>query len=175
MNLYLLRHGIAVEPDAPGLKSDAERPLTPKGKNRLRQIAKAMDALGLSCDLILSSPYVRARQTAEIVAKALKRQKKLKFSDELAPGGNPKALIQQLNDLRPQPKNILLVGHEPYLSKLLALLTAGNTTMEIDFKKGGLARLETIELSYGRCATLAWLLAPRHLVLMAGARDTAAE
>jgi phosphohistidine phosphatase len=118
---------------------------------------------------------VRARQTAEIVAKALKRQKKLKFSDELAPGGNPKALIQQLNDLRPQPKNILLVGHEPYLSKLLALLTAGNTTMEIDFKKGGLARLETIELSYGRCATLAWLLAPRHLVLMAGARDTAAE
>lgn len=175
MNLYLLRHGIAVDPDAPGFKSDAERPLTPKGKNRLRQTAKAMDTLGLSFDLILSSPYVRARQTAEIVAKSLKRQKKLKFSDELVPGGNPKALIQQLNDLRPRPKNILLVGHEPYLGKLLALLTAGNTTMEVDFKKGGLARLESLELSYGRCATLAWLLAPRHFVLMAGARDVAAE
>src|SRR5471032_190347 len=120
-----------------------------------------MDRLGLSFDLILSSPYVRARQTAEIVAKSLKRQKKLKLSDELTPGGNPKSLIQQLNDLRPQPKNILLVGHDPYLGKLLALLTAGNTTMEIDFKKGGLAKLESESLRYARCATLAWLLAPR--------------
>src|SRR5476651_2142569 len=175
MNLYLLRHGIAVDPSAPDFAKDAERPLTPKGKRRLLQIARAMGVLKIAPDVILSSPYVRAKQTAEIVAKSLKRRKQLKFSDELTPGGNPKSLIQQLNDLRPRPKNILLVGHEPYLSKLLALLTAGNTTMEIDFKKGGLARLESIELSYGRCATLAWLLAPRHLVLMSGARDVKPE
>jgi phosphohistidine phosphatase len=168
MNLYLLRHGIAVDPSLPGFAKDAERPLTPKGRRRLRQIAGAMVALKNSFDVILSSPYVRARQTAEIVAKTLKWRKKLGFTDELAPGGNPKLLIQQLNELRPRPKNILLVGHEPYLSKLIALLTTGNTNMEIDLKKGSLCKLETETLRYGRCATLVCLLAPRHLVLMTG-------
>jgi phosphohistidine phosphatase len=168
MNLYFLRHGIAVDPSEPDFARDAERPLTPKGRRRLRQIAEAMDALRISFDLILSSPYVRAKQTAEIVAKILKRKKKLKFSDELTPGGNPKSLIQQLNDLRPRPENILLVGHEPYLSKLIALLTAGNTNMEIDLKKGSLCKLETNSLRYARCATLVCLLAPRHLALMTG-------
>jgi phosphohistidine phosphatase len=167
MNLYLLRHGIAVDPSAPDFAKDAERPLTPKGRRRLRQIAGAMGALKISFDAILSSPYVRARQTAEIVANELKQRKKLKFTDELTPGGNPKSLIQRLNELKPRPENILLVGHEPYLSKLIALLTAGNTSMEIDLKKGGLCKLETESLRYTRCATLAWLLAPRHLALMA--------
>jgi len=170
MNLYLLRHGIAVDPSAPDFAKDAERPLTPKGKRRLRQIAEAMGALKISFDVILSSPYVRAKQTAEIVAKTLNCRKKLKFSDELTPGGNPKALIQQLNELRPKPENILLVGHEPYLSKLIALLTAGNTSMEIDLKKGSLCKLETEALRYARCATLVCLLAPRHLLLMTGKR-----
>lgn len=170
MNLYLLRHGIAVDPSVPDFAKDAERPLTPKGKRRLLQIAKAMAALKISFDVILSSPYVRAAQTAEIAAKSLKRRKQLKFSDELTPGGNPKLLIQQLTDLRPKPKNVLLVGHEPYLSRLIALLTAGHTNLEIDLKKGSLCKLETESLRYGRCATLVCLFAPRHLVLMAGKR-----
>jgi phosphohistidine phosphatase len=168
MNLYLLRHGIAVDPSVPGFARDAERPLTPKGRRRLRQTVEAMDVLKISFDVILSSPYVRAAETAEIVAKALKRRKQLKLSGELTPGGNPKSLIQQLNDLRPRPKNILLVGHEPYLSKLIALLTAGNTNMEIDLKKGSLCKLETESLRYARCATLVCLFAPRHLALMTG-------
>lgn len=168
MNLYLLRHGIAVDPSAPDFAKDAERPLTPKGKRRLLQIAKAMGVLKIAPDVIFSSPYVRAKQTAEIVAKSLKRRKKLKFTDELTPGGNPKSLIQQLNELHPKPKNILLVGHEPYLSKLIALLTAGNTGMAIDLKKGGLCKLETDSLRYARCATQEFLLAPRHLALMIG-------
>jgi phosphohistidine phosphatase len=173
MNLYLLRHGIAVDPSSPRFAKDSERPLTQKGKRRLQQqVAVAMGALKISFDVILSSPYVRAKQTAEIIAKSLKRQKKLKFSDELTPGGNPKLLIQQLNELRPKPKNILLVGHEPYLSKLIALLTAGNTSMEIDLKKGSLCKLETESLRYARCATLICLLAPRHLALMIGKRPS---
>src|SRR5487761_2629472 len=166
MNLYLLRHGIAVDPSEPGFARDAERPLTPKGRRRLQQIAGAMKALNLSFDVILSSPHVRAAQTAEIVAQALKRRQKLKFTDDLMPGGNPKLLIQLVNELRPRPKNVLLVGHEPYLSKLIALLTAGNTSMEIDLKKGILCKLETEALRYARCATFVSLLAPRHLALM---------
>lgn len=166
MNLYLLRHGIAVDPSVPDFTDDAKRPLTSKGKRRLRQITDAMSALKISFDVIISSPYVRAKQTAEIIAKSFKREKQLKFSDELTPGGNPKSLIQQLNALRPKPKNILLVGHEPYLGKLIALLTAGNTNMEIDMRKGSLCLLETETLRYERCATLVCLLAPRHMILM---------
>jgi phosphohistidine phosphatase len=166
MNLYLLRHGIAVDPSLPKFAKDAERPLTPKGRRRMRQIAEAMGAIKISFDAILSSPFVRARQTAEIVAGTLKRKKRLQFSDELTPGGNPKLLVQQLNDFRPKLENVLLVGHEPYLSQLIALLTAGNTNLAIDLKKGGLCKLEVETLRYGRCATLAFLLAPRQLLLM---------
>jgi len=168
MNLYLLRHGLAVDASQPGIGQDAERPLTPKGKRRLRDIARAIGTLKLSIDVIFSSPYVRAKQTAEIVGNALNRRKRLNFTEALTPGGNPRLLIQQLNDLRPTPKSILLVGHEPYLSKLIALLTSGNTNMEIELKKGGLCQLEAETLRCGRCATLVSLLAPRHLILMTG-------
>jgi len=166
MNIYLLRHGIAVEPGTTGYESDSERPLTAKGKNRLRAAARAMEELGLSFDLILSSPLLRAKQTAEIIAGHLKLRKKLAFSDHLAPAGNPRLLIQQLNQSRPEPENVLLVGHEPYLGKLMALLVSGNTTLEIDFKKGGLCKLAAEFLLYGRCAKLAWLLTPRQMEKM---------
>jgi len=166
MNLYLLRHGVAVEPGTTGYELDSERPLTPKGRNRLRAVAGAMQALDLSVDLILSSPFLRARQTAEAIAKPLKLRKKLALSDDLAPAGNPRLLIQQLNQFRPEPENVLLVGHEPYLGKLVALLAAGNTSLEIDFKKGGLCKLETDFLLYGRCAKLVWLLTPRQMEMM---------
>jgi phosphohistidine phosphatase len=166
MNLYLLRHGIAAEPGAAGFEPDSERPLTAKGKNRLRTTAKAMVELDLSFDLILSSPFLRAKQTAEIIAESLKLKKQLRFSDVLTPDGNPKALIRQLNELKPVPENVLLVGHEPYLSQLIALLTVGETGVAIDLKKGGLGKLEAESLWLGRCATLAWLLTPRQMELM---------
>ncbi len=167
MNLYLLRHGIAVEPGTASYELDSERPLTARGKSRLRTAARAMEALGLSFDLILSSPFLRAKQTAEIIAKDLKLRKRLACSDDLAPAGDPRLLIQQLNQFRPEPKSVLLVGHEPYLGKLIALLTAGNTSLEIDFKKGGLCKLEAEFLLYGRCAKLVWLLTPRQMEMMA--------
>jgi phosphohistidine phosphatase len=167
MNLYLLRHGIAVVRDDLDFKRDAERPLTPEGNRQLRQNAAAMRKMGLRFDLILSSPYLRAKQTAEIVAKSLKQQKKLAFSNELTPGGNPRVLIQHLNAAHPKPKAVLLVGHEPYLSRLIGLLTTGETNLGMDLKKGGLCKLETEELSHGRCATLAWLLTPKQMRLMA--------
>ena len=81
MNLYILRHGIAVEPGSPGYKSDSERPLIPKGERRLRSAAAAMRKLELSFDLILSSPFIRAKQTAEIVAGELKLKKRIDFFD----------------------------------------------------------------------------------------------
>jgi phosphohistidine phosphatase len=166
MNIYILRHGIAVEPGTPGIKTDAERPLVPKGDQLLREAADAMEKMGLSFDAIVSSPYLRAMQTAEIVTKHFKLQKKLVFSDDLIPGGNPQSLIRQLNRLKPAPENILIVGHEPFLSRLIALLASGGTGATIDLKKGSLCKLEAGELEYGHCATLAWLLTPRQMELM---------
>ena len=166
MNLFILRHGIAVERGTPGYERDADRPLTPKGERRLGQIADAMEAMGLTFDVILSSSYVRARQTAEIVADALGLKKKLEFSEALTPGGDARALIAALNKLDPRPENVLLVGHEPYLSELISTLTSGDAHVVIDFKKGGLCKLEVETLRPGRCATLAWLLTPRQMGLM---------
>ena len=165
MNLYILRHGIAVEPGTPGFNTDADRPLTPKGKRQLQQIAGAMRILDLNFDLILSSPFVRARQTAEIIVESLNLKKRLAFSDGLAPDGNPKALIRQLNELKPAPGNVLLVGHEPYLSQFAAQLISGGT-VNLELKKGGLGKLEMDVLGFGRCAVLQWLLTPGQMKRM---------
>jgi phosphohistidine phosphatase len=166
VNIYLLRHGIAVDFGTPGFERDSERPLVPKGERRLRAAAAAMNKLELSFDLILCSPYVRARQTAEIVAGELKLKKRIEFSDTLVPGGNPRVLIQELNRLEPAPENILLVGHEPHLSRFIGLLVSGNMDAAIEMKKGGLCKLEVAELLYGQCAKLAWLLTPSQMELM---------
>ncbi len=167
MNLYLLRHGLAVEPGAPGYAKDSDRPLTPKGRRKLRQIAKAMAALELSFDLVLSSPYLRARQTAEVVAKGLRALKKLQFSDTLTPGGSTRKLVDLLNSLEPPPGNVLLVGHEPYLSGLVSLLVCGDAGCSVVMKKGGLCNLSSDSLRPGRCAALEWLLTPKQMALMA--------
>jgi phosphohistidine phosphatase len=166
MKLYVLRHGIAVEPGTPDFANDADRPLTPEGGRKLRQIAEAMAALELSFDLILSSPYLRARQTAEIVAEVLKARKMLELSDSLTPGGSTKKLVELLNSLQPSPEGVLLVGHEPYLSGLISLLVSGRETFAVVMKKGGLCKLSTESLKPGRCAALEWLLTPKQMALM---------
>lgn len=166
MNLYVLRHGIAVEPGTPGFERDSERPLIPKGERRLRAAAEAMKKLEFSFDLVLSSPFLRARQTAEIVAGELNLKKRIEFFDGLVPGGNPRALIQALNELKPAPENVLLVGHEPYLSRLISLLVSGSADAAIEMKKGGLCKLEVGELRPGQCARLVWLLTPGQMELM---------
>ena len=167
MNLYILRHGIAVEPGTPDFENDSERPLIPKGERRLHSAAAAMKKLELSFDLILSSPFIRAKQTAEIVAGELKLKKRLEFFDGLAPGGF-KALVQKLHELKPAPEHILLVGHEPYLSRLISLLMSGDAdAAAVKMKKGGLCKLEVGELRHGQCARLAWLLTPAQMELLA--------
>ena len=166
MNVFILRHGIAVEPGAPGYENDDERPLMPKGRSQLHKIAAAIRAMELRFDLILSSPLVRARQTAEIVAADLKVERRLAFADELRPGGDPKRLVQKINALKPKPENIMLVGHEPGLSRLISLFTTGETDAGMVLKKGGLAKLEMEKLRAGKCAALAWLLTPAQMKLM---------
>ncbi len=163
MDLYLLRHAIAVKRGTEGYDTDSERPLTPKGESRMRDIARGMRALDLSCDLIFSSPYLRARQTAEIVAETFKDQEKVHISTALAPDGDAKKLIEELNKRYRSRQSIVLVGHEPYLSALISTLVTGDGNVVLVMKKGGLCKLSVGSLQFGRCAALAWLLTPRQL------------
>jgi phosphohistidine phosphatase len=167
MNLYLLRHGIAVEPGTPGYTKDADRPLTPKGERKLRNIASAMKALEMKFDRVIFSPYVRARGTAVIIAKELGLEKILEKCDALTPGGSLREVVDVLNHLKPVPENVLLVGHEPSMSELAALLISGETTVSITMRKGGLCKLTAETLRPGRCASLEWLLTPKQMSLLA--------
>ena len=166
MKLYLLRHGIAVEPGTAGITRDSERPLTPEGRLKLKRATAAMQAMELSFEVILSSPFVRARQTAEIVAHALQAEHRLQFAEELACGGSVRDLIRRLAAGVPAPESVLLVGHEPDLSELVSVLCTGEPRLAVAFKKGGLCRLSVEALRYGRCATLEWLLTPKQMALM---------
>jgi phosphohistidine phosphatase len=152
MNIYILRHGIAVERGTKGIEKDSDRPLTAKGKRQLKKSAAAMRKMKLRFDLILSSPYERARRTAEIVAGILKLRKRLKFTDVLRYEGEPETLISQIAGLKPMPGNLLLVGHEPYLSRLASHLISGS---------------EAEKLGMGKCARLEWLLTSKQMKAMA--------
>jgi phosphohistidine phosphatase len=164
MDLYLLRHAIAVTRGTGGYHNDADRPLTEKGAGKMRRIAKAMNVLGLSFDVILSSPILRARSTAEIVGEELGLRSKLVFSDTLGSDGDPEAVVAELIESYGSCGSILLVGHEPDMSELISLLLSGGTEVAVTMKKGGLCKLAVDSLSAGRCATLEWLLTPRQLI-----------
>jgi phosphohistidine phosphatase len=160
MNLYIIRHAIAVDEATSDYASDSERPLTDKGRKKMRQIAKALCQLGVEFDLILSSPYVRASETAEILADVFKMKTKIVFSDHLIPDGNPELLIGEINEKHPVDR-LAIVGHEPHLSSLIGLLTADTRKIEITLKKGGVCYLSADDLHHhDHRATLEWLLTP---------------
>lgn len=163
MDLYILRHAIAGVRSASAEGGDSERPLTVEGVEKMHRGARGMRAMELSFDLILSSPYLRAKQTAQVVAKQFGLEKKLEFSPALAADGNPKDLIDELKRSHGKRKSVLLVGHEPYLGRLISLLISGSTSLPITLKKGGLCKLAVDGLRYGRCAQLEWLLTPKQL------------
>jgi phosphohistidine phosphatase len=164
MNLYLMRHGIAVTADQPGIESDSERPLTAKGTKRMRRAARGLRRLGVSFDTVLTSPFVRARQTAEIVAESLGLEAQLEEIPELAPQSSVDHLISRFTRFQDK-EHVLLVGHNPLLSHAASFLIAGKKeiSLEIELKKGGLCRIEIDGLPPGTPGTLHWFLTPKQL------------
>ena len=96
MNIFILRHGIALERDDWKGKDDSLRPLTREGEKQLQKISSALKKMKLEFDLILSSPYARAKTTAEIVADKLKLKKRLKLSEALIAGGDPGQVVNEI-------------------------------------------------------------------------------
>lgn len=166
MELYILRHGLAGEFGDPSYPDDSRRPLTAEGKRKMLQAALGMKALGLSFDLAFASPYLRARQTAEIVCQQLDCLDILEITENLEPGRDPRKLIAEINEHNLKNKSVLITGHEPFLSGLIAYLISGSHNSQIEFKKGALCKLEAGDLKYGRCAVLHWLLTSKQMGMM---------
>jgi phosphohistidine phosphatase len=162
MNLYLMRHGIAVAADQPGMESDSERPLTPKGVKRMRRAARALRRLGISFDTIITSPLMRARQTAEIVAETLGLEGQLEEISELAPERSVDHLISGLTRFHDR-EHLLLVGHNPLLIRAFSFFICGKDNLEIELKKGGLGCIEIDGLPPSAPGTLHWFLTPKQL------------
>lgn len=154
--LYLLRHGLAVPHGEPGM-ADEERPLTSKGEKRIKQVARGLRRLGLKLDRIFTSPLPRARRTAEIAAEVLDLEERLEDVDVLRADRDPVAIREWLGN-RPEAR-LMLVGHNPVLSDLAALLIAATPgTKPIELRKGGIAALTG---SVGSPMKLDWLARPR--------------
>ena len=129
----------------------------------MRQIAKGLRALGVEFDLILSSPFVRATETAEILASVFKMKKEMQFSGNLVPMGDPGMLIAEINE-NYTATNIAFVGHEPFLTAMVGLLVSENERIDLTLKKGGVCHLSADDLYHTHKATLQWLLTPGILV-----------
>src|SRR5580658_353643 len=164
MNLFFLRHGKA-HARSPQWRPDSKRPPTREGENGMLDVARGTKTLGVSFDVILTSPYVRALRTAEILAEVFDSQKIFETAG-LSPDAGASDIIDEINENFSTAGEIVLVGHEPSLSGLISTLLTGESGMAIEFKKAGFCKLTIEKLVFGKCACLNWLLTPKHLVCL---------
>jgi len=157
--LYIIRHGIAEErgdkwPD------DSRRPLTEEGMSRLKKSARGLIEIGVEFDIVLTSPLVRARQTADIVAAAFNTRPMIAVLESLSPGVSPQTVLSDL-EAHAKRSRIALVGHEPGLGELAAKLMSARRPIE--FKKGAICRIDVAALPPAGPGHLRWFLTPRLL------------
>jgi phosphohistidine phosphatase len=160
MELYILRHAIALSCSEAEVSQDAERPLSTEGKEKMKRIAAAMKHLGIEVDLVLSSPYVRARDTALMAHDGMGLKNCLEFSDALASGQDTKLVLDELNGVFKKKERIMVVGHEPDLSALIGRIT-GQGRLSVEMKKAGLAKIEITATNPELRGTLEFLLTPK--------------
>jgi phosphohistidine phosphatase len=159
LQLYLIRHGIAAE-RGDEYPDDSKRPLTGRGIARLRREVRGLEALGITFAEIVSSPLTRTRQTADLIAGSMKSKPSVVTSDALAPAGTPGAVMQEIAR-HARKGSLALVGHEPNLGELAARLIGARVRLE--FKKGGICRIDFETLPPKGTGHLRWFLTPRML------------
>lgn len=161
MQLYVVRHGTAIDRDDPKCPAEAERYLTEEGIEKTKQVAKGFAALGVEPDILISSPYVRAMQTAEIFAAALGHSKqKIRRSDLLLPNGDAAAFFRELAKEK-DAAVVCCFGHGPNVDELIAAGT-GNKHSFTTLKKAGVAYMELKRIS-PPSGQLVWLAPPKLL------------
>jgi phosphohistidine phosphatase len=157
--LYLVRHAIAAErgDDWP---DDSKRPLTERGIARFKQGVAGLNKLDAVIDEILTSPLVRAKQTADLLSSGLDSHPPVRLLDALAPGHEPDQVMAQLARTAKR-RRIALVGHEPGLGELAAHLIGARRALA--FRKGGACRIDLVSLTTKRAGALIWLATPKML------------
>jgi phosphohistidine phosphatase len=161
MQLYIVRHGIAIDREDPKCPPDPDRYLTEEGIEKTKQVAKGIAALGATADLLMSSPYVRAMQTAEIFADALDYAKqKIRRTDLLLPGSEATLFYRELAKDK-QSSTVFCFGHAPQLDDLIAV-GLGSKHPVTSLKKAGVALLELKRMS-PPSGELVWLATPKLL------------
>jgi phosphohistidine phosphatase len=158
--LYLVRHGLAAE-RGDQFPDDTKRPLTARGIQRMKREGRALVALDVTFDVILSSPLVRTRQTAEALAQSFREPPPIVSAASLAPGGSHNAIVEELSKQSQRRKRIALVGHEPGIGELAARLLG--LRRPIEFKKGAICRIDVAALPPTGSGQLRWFLTPRIL------------
>lgn len=166
MDLYLLRHSEAVERGSVEGMSDAKRPLTDKGLRRARVAGHFFRKAEVRFDRILCSPFLRAKTTAELVVQVMKWPGELEFSEHLTPNADPGRWLGEHRHLVTEAGSVLVVGHEPNLSSLAAILLAGSVgSGAIHLRKGGAIRIVVSGLAPAG-GQLEWLLSPKLLEML---------
>ena len=159
MQIYVVRHGIAIDREDPKCPPDPERYLTEEGIEKTKKVAAGVAALSGSADLLLSSPYVRAMQTAEIFAAVLDYSKqKIRRNDLLLPGADPTLFFRELAKDK-QTATLFVFGHAPHLDELIAT-ALGSKHHITSLKKAGVALLELKRVS-PPSGELVWLATPK--------------
>jgi len=159
MELLIVRHAIAVEHGDPAFENDDDRPLTPEGIHKFRLAARGLKEVAPKLDRIVSSPLIRARQTAEILREIVSPHRKIDFSELLIPSGEHAELAAHLNTLGAQ--SVAVVGHEPHLSSFTSYLLAGKEdAVSVVYKKGGASLLNFPEGIAAKSGMLEWLIQP---------------
>ena len=164
MDLYVLRHGLAEARNINKYPDDSERPLTGRGIRRLVRQVKGMISIELSPSLTITSPLVRAIQTAELVRGGLRRTGRLKVSEALAPWADPCEILEELAADHAAEDSVMVVGHEPHLSSLISLVVTGSRQPIIKIRKGALCKLRVPAPEADRCGQVEWSLTPRHMI-----------
>lgn len=159
IRLYLIRHGLAEE-RGESWPDDSKRPLTDEGTAKLRKIARGMASLGVTIDVLLTSPFVRTRQTADVIASGLDPRPHIAALDSLSPAGSAAGVLADL-EKHAKRASIGLVGHEPSIGELAARLVGSRHPFS--FKKGGVCRIDVEELPASGPGELRWFLPPRVL------------
>jgi phosphohistidine phosphatase len=158
MILCLVRHGIAIDREDPDCPPETERYLTRDGIKKTREVAAGIRDLKLEPSLMITSPYVRAAQTAEIFAEALGySREKIRHSPALRPGSNPAEFLKEIAHVKAD--EVMCFGHAPHMDQVIAAAVGGRGVFTA-LKKAGVAALEFESAGAGK-ATLIWILTPK--------------
>jgi len=157
--LYLVRHGLAEERGAKW-PDDGKRPLSADGMSRMKKSARGLDRIDVKFDVILTSPLVRARQTADILSAEMDGHPTIVNVESLAPGGQFSALVADL-EKHTRKTRIALVGHEPGIGELAARLIGSRHPIE--FKKGAVLRIDIDQIPPAGPGDLRWMLPPKYM------------